>query len=106
MLPPMSLNRAVSRSRPRCAAVPALTELGPVVALVGVQARPVDAEKGAAVKLVGATLGSHLQIGAAEAAILGVVAVGGDLDVVDRVLVGRDDGRSAPHRRGRADAVN
>jgi hypothetical protein len=60
-------------------------------ALVGVQAGTVQREEGAAVELVGAALGGDERLRAAEAAILCVVVVGDDADVVNGIFGGRDD---------------
>ena len=56
--------------------------------------------------VVGAALGGDLKIGSAEASVLGIVAVGDDLDVADGVFVRRDDGGSAPDGADGADAVD
>ena len=55
---------------------------------------------------VGAALRSDLGHRAREAPVLGVVVVGHDLDVADRILAGSDDCRSAPDGAHCADAVD
>src|SRR5208282_1718706 len=77
-----------------------------VPGLEGVQTRTVSRKEGAAVGLIAAALGSDLNLSAGEAPILGIVGVGDDLHLGDRLFRGRDDGRAAPHRAGGADAVD
>ena len=74
--------------------------------LIGIQVGTVSGEKKTAMELVGAALGSHLNLGATEAAILGVVAVGDDLHVFNGIFRRGDDCSSAPDGAGGADAVN
>src|SRR6267154_6232111 len=56
--------------------------------------------------VVGAALGSDLDLGSAEAAIFGVISVGHDFYALDRIFRRGDDSCSAPDRAGGADAVN
>ena len=57
-------------------------------------------------KLFAAALGSELDLCAAEAAILRVVAVGQNLYVIDGIFRGGDDRGFAPHGAGGADTVD
>src|SRR5579871_471490 len=63
-------------------------------------------EEAAAMEGIGPALGSDLNLGAAEAPTLGVIAIGQNFHVVYRVFAGSNDCRSTPHRAGRADSVN
>src|SRR5690242_2883405 len=56
--------------------------------------------------LIGATLGSDLDLRAAKASILRVIAVGDYLEALNRILRRGHDGCAAPHGAGCADAVN
>src|ERR1700738_4532316 len=56
--------------------------------------------------VVSAALGSDLNLGAAEAAILGVIGIGDDFYAFDRIFRRCDDCSSAPDDAGGADTVN
>ena len=77
-----------------------------VIGLIRVEAGTVSGDEEASVIVIGAALGSNLDRRAAEAAILGVVIVGHNLEAFDGFFRRGDDGRSTPNRAGRADAVN
>ena len=77
-----------------------------VIALVGVEAGAVGTEEEAAVPVVSAGLGGDLKVRSAKAAILGVVAVGDDLDAAYGVFIGGDDRGSTPDGADGADAVD
>src|SRR5207244_492734 len=77
-----------------------------VEALVGVQARTVSGKEETAMVLVGAALGSDLNLGATEAAVLGIIAMGNDFHAFYRIFRGRNDGRSAPDCARGADTIN
>ena len=71
----------------------------------GVQSRVVILEEPAAVELVGTGLRDYLHGGAGVAAVLGLVAVGDDLDLLHRFLVRADHRRAAPAKAVGAHAV-
>src|ERR1700682_1405984 len=71
-----------------------------VVPCVGIQTRAVRLEIEAAVILVGPVLGDDLNLRAAVATVFCVVVVGDDFDFLDGVLVGCDDGSTAPGDAG------
>src|ERR1700691_2513710 len=62
--------------------------------------------KETAMKVVSATLGNDLNLSAAEAAILGVIAIGKNFYAFNRILGGCDDRCAAPNCARGADAVN
>ena len=57
-------------------------------------------------QIVGPGLGNHLDVGAAEAPVLRVVAVGDDGDILHRVFAGGDHRRAAPDRAHGADSID
>ena len=77
-----------------------------VPALIGVEAGTGGLEECAAVEAIGTAFGSDLNLRTAEAAVLRVIAVGDDLQVVDRVFTGGNDRRAAPHSAYGANAVD
>src|SRR5260370_3611813 len=78
---------------------------GTVITLIGIETGTIYPEKETPVDGVGTALCGHLHLCTAEAAGFGIVSVRADLHVVDRILVGRDDGRTTPHRARGADTV-
>jgi len=73
---------------------------------MGIQARLVGRKKETAMDIVRAALGNNLNLGAAEAAVLGVIAIGDDFYAIDGIFRRCDDRRTAPDGTGGADAVN
>src|SRR5258708_11415529 len=76
-----------------------------VEALISVEIWLVGGKKQASMEVVGAALGSDLYLCAAEAFILGVIAVGEDFYAVYRFFRRRDDCRPAPNSAAGADAL-
>src|ERR1017187_1647774 len=62
--------------------------------------------KETAMKIVTAALGNDLNLSAAEAAILGVIAIGKNFYAFNGILRGRDDRCTAPDRARGANSVN
>lgn len=77
-----------------------------VEALIGVEVGLVGCEEEAAVKIIAAALGSDLQLGTAEAAILGVIAIGDDFNAFDRILRWRYDRRATPDGTRGTDTID
>ena len=63
-----------------------------VEALICVQVRLVGGEKATSMEVVRATLRNDLQLGAGEAAILGIIAIGDDFNAINGILRRSDDG--------------
>lgn len=77
-----------------------------VESLVCVEARFVVRKEETAVEVVRAALGSNLNLGAAETAILGIVAVGNDFYALNGIFGRRDDRCTAPDGTCGANAVD
>ena len=74
--------------------------------LVCIQARPRRLEERAAMQMVSAGLGDDLNLCAAEAPILRVVAVGNDSDGLHRIFAWGDDRGASPNRADGVDAID
>ena len=77
-----------------------------VEALVCIETGAMSCKEETSMEIVGAALGSDLNLGAAEARIFGIIAIGDNLYTFNRVLRRCDDGGAAPHSAGGADPVD